>query len=100
MFILLVTFAVLSSAAKTAWHKLDESYSFEKFIKEHNIRFKNEDDKQMRQGLFTNELKRVLNHNKKNLSWKEGMNMFKTSARCHHTFMAGGNNLQPCISVV
>jgi len=76
MFILLVTFAVLSSAAKTAWHKLDESYSFEKFVKEHNIRFKNEDDKQVRKGLFAQELQRVLNHNKKNLSWKEGMNKF------------------------
>jgi hypothetical protein len=67
-------FFVISINAKPTWKDLD-NYTFDEFVKDFNFDYSPKEIENRRQ-LFLNELARVREHNKKNLSWKEGINQF------------------------
>lgn len=51
----------------------DDSYSFETYLKDFGLKFPANEISQ-RKSLFEAERQRVIQHNKKNLGWKEGLN--------------------------
>eukprot|EP01040_Poterioochromonas_malhamensis_P013232 gene13233-14529_t len=71
--VLLAAFFAIT-AARPSLEQLD-TYTFEQFIKEYNLSFK-EDELPQRRALFQSEIQRIKAHNAKNLSWKEGVNKF------------------------
>ena len=52
-----------------------DNYTFEKYLEDFNLKY-HPSEVETRRSLFNNELKRVKEHNSKNLSWKEGINKF------------------------
>ena len=77
-----ILLSVLAAAsARTTSDKLDNTYSFEKFVQEHGLKF-SESEISEKRTLFATELARVLAHNsKENLGWKEGMNKFSLMSK-------------------
>jgi len=76
MFKTILTVACLMGAAqaRTTWKDLD-NYNFEKFLQEFGHKWtKGSPEYLKREIIFIEELARVKAHNKKNLSWKEGVN--------------------------
>jgi hypothetical protein len=75
MFSFFVVLVSLSAVICTPSLKDLENYSFEKFLADFSLSYPaSEIDK--RRNLFNAELVRVISHNAKNLSWKEGINKF------------------------
>eukprot|EP01040_Poterioochromonas_malhamensis_P013231 gene13231-14528_t len=71
--VLLAAFFAIT-AARPSLEQLD-NYTFEQYIKEYNLSFK-EDELPQRRALFQSEIQRIKAHNARNSSWKEGVNKF------------------------
>ena len=71
---IIVAIVVGLAVAKPQWHQL-ESYTFEKYLTDYNLKYSSK-DMEMRREIFNKELARVKAHNAKNASWKEGINKF------------------------
>jgi len=71
--VLLAAFFAIT-AARPSLEQLD-TYTFEQYIKEYNLSFK-EDELPQRKALFQSEIQRIKAHNARNSSWKEGVNKF------------------------
>jgi cathepsin L len=76
MQILLLISAFLAVSAKPLWNQLN-GYTFEQYLSEFNLKYP-ESEMSMRRSLFDSEMKRMQEHNSKNLSWKEGVTKFTT----------------------
>ena len=59
---------------KPKWNELDE-YNFDNYVADFGLSLSSQ-EYDYRKGIFDTELLRVKAHNKKNLSWKEGINKF------------------------
>lgn len=59
---------------KPKWNELDE-YTFDNYVADFRLSLSSQ-EYVLRKGIFDTELLRVKAHNKKNLSWKEGINKF------------------------
>jgi len=74
-FLVAALVAVVSSA-RPKWHQLD-GYTFERYVKDFNKPHKKGTAEwARREALFNAELKSVMAHNAKGLSWKNGVNKF------------------------
>ncbi len=71
--VLLAAFFAIT-AARPSLEQLD-TYTFEQYVKEYNLSFK-EDELPQRRALFQSEIQRIKAHNARNSSWKEGVNKF------------------------
>lgn len=74
MFSLLVFLSSVALIAAKPTIELD-SYSFDKFLTDFNLKY-HPSEYAARRAIFETELKRVKDHNSKNLSWKENVNKF------------------------
>jgi cathepsin L len=86
VFVLASICLAVVAAAKPTWRDLD-NYTFDHFMTDFNFKFSPEEI-EMRRSLFISEISRVREHNRKNLSWKEGINKFSamTSVEKKSTF--------------
>jgi C1A family cysteine protease len=76
--VILALLLVFASAKPT--HKDLHNYTFDQFLADFEIEYPAH-EMELRKTVFLNELNRVIKHNEKNLSWKEGVNKF--SAMTH-----------------
>lgn len=74
--VLLMLVSTSVDAVKVKHAELDESYSFDRYVKDYNLKYVTAKEYSYRKSLFESELARVIKHNKQNLSWKEGINRF------------------------
>ena len=67
-----------------------ESYTFEKFVEDFQVKF-HPSETAARRTIFEKELQRVREHNGKNLSWKEGLNKFSAMTPSEKKVLFGVN---------
>ncbi len=79
------------AAARPNWRDL-ENYSFEAFVNDFKFDWKVKSSEYlMRKELFAKELARVIQHNKANLSWKEGINKYSAMTKAEKKALNGYN---------
>eukprot|EP00009_Paramoeba_aestuarina_P005714 CAMPEP_0201521620 /NCGR_PEP_ID=MMETSP0161_2-20130828/15226_1 /ASSEMBLY_ACC=CAM_ASM_000251 /TAXON_ID=180227 /ORGANISM="Neoparamoeba aestuarina, Strain SoJaBio B1-5/56/2" /LENGTH=371 /DNA_ID=CAMNT_0047920283 /DNA_START=32 /DNA_END=1147 /DNA_ORIENTATION=+ len=71
--IFVALFVVCAFSEHTKWHQLNEDYTFEVYMKEWGKKYE-EPEIELRREKFTQNLARILEHNKKQSSFKMGVN--------------------------
>lgn len=90
LFIVFTVLVHVATAIRPTWKELNLNYTFENYVLDFSLDLSPESDEwKYRQGLFNKELTRVLEHNMKNLSWKEGVNKFTVYSESERQTMFG-----------
>jgi len=81
---------VCASAARTPWHQLESvSYDFDRYVAEHNKVYVSAAEALERRAIFDKNLADIKEHNKKGLSWKNGVNQFTDRKEAELKVMRG-----------
>lgn len=72
--LVILSLLVILASGKPTWKDL-HNYSFQQFQNDFDLNYP-VSDLELRESLFSIELERVIEQNKKNLSWKDGINKF------------------------
>ena len=85
-FQLILFISLIGFCAAIRWHELSERYDYAQYCREHH---KTLDPS--RKPLFEAELRRVMAHNARDASWKEGINRFSDMTPAEKRAMLGGH---------
>ena len=74
-FAIVITSLLACVTAKVTWRDVNENYTFERYVEDFKLQYSST-ERIVRKTLFEKELKRLIEHNQRGLSWKEGINQF------------------------
>jgi len=87
-----IVIALLCVASATKWFELSEEYSFKQYVEEFGKKYASSEEFQMRKGIFSVRLARILEHNSNNHhTWKRGVNRFTDRTEEEYRQLLGVN---------